>query len=85
MEEAPANYVPAAAVIRKGQALSGIIGCKGYAGGLISQTVKSTGSTGELPLKLLDLRIREESGIPSVVVKYVDIRKNTYGESSFLF
>ena len=27
-EEAPANYVPAAAVIRRGQALSGIIGRK---------------------------------------------------------
>ena len=46
--------------------------------------VKSIGSTGELLLKLLDLRIGEESGIPGVVVKYVDIRKNTDGESSFL-
>ena len=32
-EEAPANYVPAAAVIRRGQALSGVIGRKGPAGG----------------------------------------------------
>ncbi len=32
-EEAPANYVPAAAVIRRGQALSGIIGRKAYADG----------------------------------------------------
>ena len=32
-EEAPANYVPAAAVIRRGQALSGIIGRKEYVGG----------------------------------------------------
>ncbi len=32
-EEAPANYVPAAAVIRRVQALSGIIGRKGRAGG----------------------------------------------------
>lgn len=32
-EEALANYVPAAAVIRRVQALSGIIGRKGYAGG----------------------------------------------------
>ena len=46
--------------------------------------MKSIGSTGELLLKLLDLRIGEGSGIPSVVVKYVDIRKNTNGESSFL-
>lgn len=36
-EEAPANYVPAAAVIRMGRALFGIIGRKGYVGGLISQ------------------------------------------------
>ena len=32
-EEAPANYVPAAAVIRRWQALSGITGCKGSVGG----------------------------------------------------
>ena len=35
-EEAPANYVPAAAVIRRGQALSGMIGRKGRVGGFIS-------------------------------------------------
>ena len=35
-EEAPANYVPAAAVIRRGQALSGIIGRKARAGGPLS-------------------------------------------------
>ncbi len=32
-EEAPANYVPAAAVIRRGQALSGVTGRKAPAGG----------------------------------------------------
>ena len=36
-EEALANYVPAAAVTRRVQALSGIIGRKGYAGGYASQ------------------------------------------------
>ena len=35
-EEAPANYVPAAAVIRRGLALSGMIGRKGRVGGFIS-------------------------------------------------
>ena len=35
-EEATANYVPAAAVIRRWQALSGIIGRKARAGGLSS-------------------------------------------------
>ncbi len=32
-QEAPANYVPAPAVIRRGQALSGITGCKGSVDG----------------------------------------------------
>src|SRR5436309_15602171 len=32
-EEAPAHYVPAAAVIRRGRALSGVTGRKGHAGG----------------------------------------------------
>ena len=36
-EEAPANYVPAAAVIRREQALSGFTGCKGCVGGFLSQ------------------------------------------------
>ena len=36
-KEAPANYVPAAAVIRREQALSGITGCKGSVGGTVSQ------------------------------------------------
>ncbi len=35
-EEAPANYVPAAAVIRRGRALSGVTGRKGRAGGWAS-------------------------------------------------
>ena len=40
LEEAPANSVPAAAVIRRGQALFGIIGRKAYVGGRVSQTCK---------------------------------------------
>jgi hypothetical protein len=36
LEEAPANFVPAAAVIRGVQALFGIIGRKGQVGGLES-------------------------------------------------
>ena len=35
-EEGPANYVPAAAVIRRDRALSGIIGRKERVGGLLS-------------------------------------------------
>ncbi len=47
-EEAPANYVPAAAVTRMGQALFGITGRKGCAGGLSKLGVKSPGPTGEV-------------------------------------
>ena len=46
--------------------------------------VKSLGSTEELQLKLLPLSVGGESGIPSVAVKCVDIRKNTSGEGDFL-
>ena len=35
-QKAPANYVPAAAVIRRERALSGIIGCKACVGGKLS-------------------------------------------------
>ena len=35
-KKAPANYVPAAAVIRRGQALSGMTGRKGRVGGFLS-------------------------------------------------
>ena len=46
--------------------------------------VKSLGLTEELQLKLLFLSAGEESGIPSVAVKCVDIRKNIGGEGDFL-
>ena len=41
LEEAPANYVPAAAVRRRGQALSGIIGRKALVGGSTSPCRKT--------------------------------------------
>ena len=40
-KKAPANYVPAAAVIRRERALSGFIGCKGCVGGKISLKFKT--------------------------------------------
>ena len=46
--------------------------------------VKSPGLTGELQLKLNFLSAGGESGIPSVAVKCVDIRRNTGGEGDFL-
>ena len=39
-QKAPANYVPAAAVIRRERALSGFIGRKGCVGGLLSIKLK---------------------------------------------
>ena len=46
--------------------------------------VKTMGSTHGVLSKLCSLRIREESGIPSVAVKCVDIRRNTSGEGGLL-
>ncbi|GGO17624.1 hypothetical protein GCM10007972_27840 [Iodidimonas muriae] len=46
--------------------------------------VKARGSTSELPSKLMISRPGEGSGIPSVEVKFVDIRKNTSGEGGYL-
>ena len=46
--------------------------------------MKARGSTPELPLRLHRLNPGEVSGIPSVEVKFVDIRKNTSGEGGSL-
>ncbi len=46
--------------------------------------MKSLGSTQELHSKLLFLSAGEETGIPGVEVKFVDIRRNTSGEGGFL-
>ena len=40
--------------------------------------------TEEVHLKLLGWSTGEESGIPGVEVKFVDIRRNTGGEGDFL-
>ncbi len=46
--------------------------------------MKSYGLTIELLLILAGLRLEEESGIPGVRVKSVDIGRNTSGESGSL-
>ena len=46
--------------------------------------MKALGSTREVHLRLLGLKIKEVSGIPSVEVKFVDIGKNTNGVGSLL-
>ena len=42
LKEVTANYVPAAAVIRKWQALSGFTGHKARVGGILSQMLNLT-------------------------------------------
>ena len=83
-EQAPANYVPAAAVIHRGRALSGMTGRKGCVGGLISWKCNTQGLTRVLLPKLSDLSVGEDSGIPSVAVECVDIRRNISGEGDYL-
>ncbi len=73
--------MPAAAVIRRVQALFGFTGYKGCAVPDKSG-VKYVGLTGKLPLKLPGLSPGEVSGIPGVAVKCVNIRRNTNGEGS---
>ena len=46
--------------------------------------MKAPGLTWELHLILLSLSTGEDSGIPSVEVKFVDIGKNTGGEGGDL-
>ena len=41
LEKAPANFVPAAAVIRRVRALFGIIGRKGCVDGMLSSLLKA--------------------------------------------
>ena len=83
-EEAPANSVPAAAVIRRVRALSGITGRKGRAGGRAKAPVKARGSTPGLPCRLLNSRAVEADGIPGVAVECVEIRRKTGGEGGLL-
>ena len=51
---------------------------------LCKSVVKAQGSTLEVLLILRSLNIGEVSGIPGVVVKYVDIWRNTGGEGGSL-
>ena len=51
---------------------------------IIKSGVKSLGSTEDVHWILVVLSPGEESGIPSVEVKFVDIRRNTSGESGSL-
>jgi hypothetical protein len=46
--------------------------------------VKASGLTGKQHRKLTGLKVGEGSGIPGVVVKCVDIGRNTSGEGGYL-
>ena len=46
--------------------------------------MKALGSTGEVHWILASLSMGEESGIPGVEVKFVDIGRNTSGEGGSL-
>ena len=81
-EEGAANYVPAAAVIHRLQALSGFIGRKEFVGGSLSLVLKTKAQPWAGRRVLLDLSAVEVEGIPSVTVKCVDFRENTSGESA---
>ena len=76
--------MPAAAVIRRTQALSGITGRKELRRWHSKLVVKYHGSTVDTLPKLLSLSIVEVPGISSVGVKSVDIRRNTDGVGSLL-
>ena len=83
-KEVTANYVPAAAVKRRSQALSGITGCKRERRREDKLEVKSMGSTHKLLSKLFFLSSAEVGGIPGVAVECVDIGRNTSGEGGLL-
>jgi hypothetical protein len=76
--------VPAAAVIRGIQALSGITGRKELRRWQSKFLFKYQGSTLGKAGKLDSLSMGEVDGISSVGVKSVDIRRNTDGVGSLL-
>ena len=83
-EEAPANYVPAAAVIRRVQALSGFIGRKARAGGAQQWCVESPGLPGRGRTRRGHLGQAEGHGTGGVGVKSVETVRNTSGEGGDL-
>ena len=76
--------MPAAAVIRRTQALSGVTGRKELRRRLVKRIVKSGGSTISPLFELTNSRVVEVTGISSVGVKSVDIRRNTNGVGRLL-
>jgi hypothetical protein len=79
-----ANSVPAAAVIQRSQALSGFIGRKAFRRLLVKLFFKDRGSTSGRGVRLAGLSYGGASGTGGVVVKYVDIIRNSKGEGRML-
>ena len=80
-EKGPANSVPAAAVIRKVRALSGIIGFKGSAGGSVSQLLNIRAQLC-YAVETIFLEYAQGWRIQGVAVKCLDILKNSDREGS---
>ena len=72
--------MPAAAVIQRVQALSGFIGRKAFRRWVHKLLFKDYGLTGGRGVILLVLKYGGASGTDGVVVKYVDIIRNSEGE-----
>ena len=72
--------MPAAAVIQRVQALSGFIGRKASRRLFCKLFFKDHGSTGGRGVRLTELNSGGASGTGGVVVKYVDIIRNSKGE-----
>lgn len=67
-----ANFVPAAAVKRKGQALFGLIGRKAYVGGKLNFNLNSKFYF-QYVIKMIFQSLKEDYGTLSVTVKCIDI------------
>ena len=76
--------MPAAAVIRRIRALSGVTGRKELRRRLVKRIVKFGGSTINPLFELTNSRVVEVTGISCVGVKSVDIRRNTNGVGRLL-
>jgi hypothetical protein len=76
--------VPAAAVIQRLQALSGFIGRKAFRRRIFKLFFKDYGLTGGRGVILEVLIFSGVSGTDGVVVKYVDIIRNSEGEGRIL-
>ena len=83
-EEVPANSVPAAAVIRGGRVLLGMIRRKGSFKRFNKLKVFSYGPNLYVLLKLLDLSLSGDSRIHGVGVKSNNLMRNTSGEGDYL-